>query len=355
MAERAEFPNKSPLTASKGGHIHRAGSSEFASVSRQDISAWLTIGLIALLTTGFLPQALAKGPATAAKAAPRQVIYSLSQQQQNSEVMKVWGVPACVLMGAERPRGLYITGFTGEGLGNELGLEVGDVVLSLNGHVLMDARQADTVLRRMKSGQLKAVVARAANVPGGITLLSPKVLYTANPFNQGNQGDQTYVAEGGNHSFSSGGMSDNSSEPSVSALEDFMFSLVNGDRRANGGLPPLSRSGQLGALARKYAEDMRKRNFFGHDDPDGLGPKDRARRDGITVSVWENLAMESGSHGHKNLVLRGEQQMMNEPPNVPTNHRGCILSEHHHCVGIGVAVAPTKVFCVQEFSPADLP
>ena len=213
----------------------------------------------------------------------------------------------------------------------------------------MDAKQADTVLTRMKSGPLKAVIARSANVAGGITVLSPTVAYTADPLSQ------SYGSLSAGHISSSTTLRETSNEMSIGALEDYMFALGNQDRRENGGLPPLARSSTLGALARKYADDMKARNFFSHYDPEGLDPKGRAIKAGITASVWENLAMESGIHGFKGLVQRGEQQMMDEPRNVETNHRGCILSQRHHCVGIGVAVTPSKVFCVQEFSPSDLP
>ncbi len=292
----------------------------------------------------------AKPAAKVAKAAaPQQRIYSLSQDQQNSDALKIWGVPACVLAGKERPHGVYVTGFTGEGLGNQLGLEIGDVLLSLNGHVLSDAKSADTILAKTRSGQLQAVIARATSAPGGISYLMPRINYVAGP-SFGAYGSGSTSTGMGNPEGASA-----SSEMNVSALEDYMFNLVNEDRRANGGIPPLKKSATLGALARKYANDMNKRNFFGHDDPDGLDPKGRARRDGIGVSVWENLAMESGTRNYQSLVLRGERQMMDEPPNVPNNHRGCILREQHHCIGIGVSIAPNKVYCVQEFSPTDLP
>ncbi|MBS2008111.1 MAG: hypothetical protein JST01_13775 [Cyanobacteria bacterium SZAS TMP-1] len=311
------------------------------------------LALAGAITVVFAPTGLsAKGTAakSPAAAAPKQRIFSLSQAQQNSEILKVWGVPACVMMAGESPRGLYITGFTGDGLGSQMGLQVGDVILSLNGRVLLDAKQADNVLARMKSGKLKAVVARAANVAGGITIISPTIIYTADPNMQADI--KVASASGGSNSMRGG---QGLSEPSIGALEDYMFELVNQDRAANGNLPPLARSRTLGALARKYADDMKKRNFFGHDDPDGLNPTDRARREGITSSVWENLAMESGNRNYRALVQRGENQMMDEPRDNPHNHRGCILSTHHHCVGIGVSVAATKVYCVQEFSPDSLP
>jgi len=292
-----------------------------------------------------------KGAKPLSGATSQQRIFSLSQEQKNSEILKIWGVPACVLMGKERPRGLYVTGFTGDGLGSQMGLQTGDVILSLNGHVLIDAKQADSVLTQMKSGRLKAVVARASGAVGGISFLSPTIIYTADPLNQ------TYSSQnsGSGAIVTASGRSEPATEQTISALEDYMFGLVNQDRAANGGLPPLARSSQLSRLARKYADDMKKRNFFAHQDPDGLSPIERARRDGIMASVWENLATEYGNRNYRSLVQRGQNQMMNEPPNDPHNHRGCILNANHHCVGIGVSIADSRVYCVQEFSPESIP
>lgn len=300
-----------------------------------------------LLSASFLPIALAKGAKAPAKAVQKQVIYSLSQEQQDSKVLKVWGVPACVLTGGEKPRGLCITGITGDGLANEFGLEVGDVLLSLNGHVLMDAVQADELLARTKSGPLKAVVARPANVLGGIIWLSPTVNFVAHVIGH------AYTGEGARNKYAVPEERAKPSDLTIDALEDYMFNLINEDRAANGGLPPLAKSSKLGALARKYAEDLHKRRFFGHDDPDGLDPKGRARRDGIYESVWENLTTQTGGGNYKQLVLRGEQSMMSEPPNM-LNHRGNIL-HNHHCVGVGVSAAGGTIWAVQEFSPSDIP
>ena len=311
----------------------------------------LLLLLLQVISSGHV--SFAKGAKAGPVTAQKQKIFSLSQEQKNSEILKIWGVPACVVMGSERPRGVYVTGFTGDGLGSQMGLQVGDVVLSLNGHVLIDARQADSVLTQMKSGRLKAVVARASGARGAITLLSPTIIYSADPLNQ------TYSSQSSdsNSSATASNLSGSNAptELTISALEDYMFGLVNQDRAANGGLPPLVRSRQLSTLARKYADDMKKRNFFAHDDPDGLTPVGRARRDGIEGSIWENLATEFGNRNYRSLVQRGQEQMMNEPPNNPYNHRGCILSTHHHCVGIGVSVAASRVYCVQEFSPDSIP
>lgn len=138
-------------------------------------------------------------------------------------------------------------------------------------------------------------------------------------------------------------------------LESYMLELVNSDRAKNG-LPPLKHSSSLGKLARDYAIYINKTNHFAHEDLEGLEPRDRAQRAGLHISVWENLAWRGANTGYKDLVRLCEEDMMNEAPNVPTNHRGCILNERHQIVGIGVvAVPPHKVICVQEFSHQEVP
>lgn len=60
-----------------------------------------------------------------------------------------------------------------------------------------------------------------------------------------------------------------------------------------GGRPPsrgLSRSDQLDRIAQEHAEDMSRRGFFSHVDPDGLGPQERATAAGIGSVVGENIA-----------------------------------------------------------------
>jgi uncharacterized protein YkwD len=126
--------------------------------------------------------------------------------------------------------------------------------------------------------------------------------------------------------------------------------LVNNDRARNGS-PPLQESPALSHVAQVYAEYLLRTGFFGHVDPFGRTPQQRAAYMGVTAPVSENLAWESSSYEQPDALLRrAESGMMNEPPNQP-NHRYNILNPESAYVGIGVAHAGEKVVIVQEFSP----
>ncbi|MBI4198456.1 MAG: hypothetical protein HY533_05045 [Chloroflexi bacterium] len=60
--------------------------------------------------------------------------------------------------------------------------------------------------------------------------------------------------------------------------------------RVNRGLLALAYSEVLSTVARAHSEDMARRGFFDHVNPDGLAPQDRVERAGITsYSCGENL------------------------------------------------------------------
>lgn len=62
--------------------------------------------------------------------------------------------------------------------------------------------------------------------------------------------------------------------------------------RASVGCPGLSWHDPLAEVARKHSEDMVRRSYFGHVNPDGESPYDRMRKAGIRWSgpAGENLA-----------------------------------------------------------------
>jgi len=67
-------------------------------------------------------------------------------------------------------------------------------------------------------------------------------------------------------------------------------SLVN-DHRESEGLEPLVWDTALASVAVAHSEDMRDRNFFSHDNPDGEDPFDRMRAAGISFQrAGENIA-----------------------------------------------------------------
>jgi uncharacterized protein YkwD len=107
---------------------------------------------------------------------------------------------------------------------------------------------------------------------------------------------------------------------------------------------------KLDNLAQLYANYLLRTGFFGHIDPFGRNPQDRANLYGINAGISENLAWESSNYESPNIMIqRAEQSMMSEPPN-QMNHRFNILNPESHYIGIGVAKSGDKVLMVQEFT-----
>lgn len=128
------------------------------------------------------------------------------------------------------------------------------------------------------------------------------------------------------------------SETKATADEVQALSLLNQDR-AKHGLAPLVYNAELNKLAETYADDMIKRGFFAHNNPEGLTPFDRMAKAKITYQyAGENLALND-------TIGAAELAFMNSP-----EHRENILNAHYTEVGIGVKYAPNgKVYVVQEF------
>jgi len=124
----------------------------------------------------------------------------------------------------------------------------------------------------------------------------------------------------------------------VKTDEQLALQLLNADRAKNG-LPALKSNSKLTSLAEKYAQDMIKRGFFAHNNPEGQTPFDRMNAAGISYKyAGENLAINSS-------VSAAEVAFMNS-----SGHRANILSPNYTEVGIGVAYSPNgSVYVVQEF------
>ncbi|MBB5116728.1 hypothetical protein AF335_29750 [Streptomyces eurocidicus] len=103
-----------------------------------------------------------------------------------------------------------------------------------------------------------------------------------------------------------------------------ILALVN-DERARAGLKPLVASDRLSALAQSFSDDMARRGFFSHTDPDGKTPWDRAARRGIGNLGGENIA-----RGHPDARAVMEAWMRS------TGHRANILNGAYRTLGIGV-------------------
>jgi uncharacterized protein YkwD len=333
-----------------------------------------------LVSSLLLVANLALPTQAAPTAVKRSWVYSLSQKQENSEVLKIWGVPACAAVNGANPKGTYVTGLTGYGLGDDLKLQVGDVLLSINGRVITSARDADRILDNMPGGEVKAVVARQEN--GRVFLLQPHTMFAPRT-NKGASASSSSGSSSGSGSGSGSNSQDvdvtaNSraegngtysssytaardikkssvSNESMAGLENYMFELINNDRQKFG-QQKLRQSSSLSQVARKFAEDMATRNFFAHTDPSGNTPQTRAGMAGLNCLVFENITVNYGPLSWKDMIKGAQAEMMAEPAGDPHNHRGNILNPDAAVVGVGMAIVmPNKIYCVQEFSPSEVP
>jgi uncharacterized protein YkwD len=133
---------------------------------------------------------------------------------------------------------------------------------------------------------------------------------------------------------------------SISEMEAYMLTLVN-KHRAAAGLGALGANGQLAEIARGHAEDMAKRGFFAHVNPDGRDPQDRARNGGWNGGVMENIAFTSNRGDGLATTEVADETLMNSPP-----HKANILHSGVSQVGIGIAYDATGgIRVTQLFSP----
>lgn len=138
-----------------------------------------------------------------------------------------------------------------------------------------------------------------------------------------------------------------------------VISLVN-DERSAAGLAPLDYNRFLEISAQKHADDMRDRNYFEHDTPEGMTAEDRIDRDGYLKTYHDCLCSKSYSVGEN--IAKGQitpEEVVNTWMNSP-QHRANILSPDFKEIGIGITpVDPndtgfTGYFWVQNFGAINL-
>jgi uncharacterized protein YkwD len=121
-------------------------------------------------------------------------------------------------------------------------------------------------------------------------------------------------------------------DPELARLEQLLHRDVN-DLRREHKLIELERRSDLDAVARAHSEDMIRRGFFAHANPDGLLWHDRIDRAGIRgySMAGENVAQTNEAKPN-DAVLSGWQ---NSP-----DHRANLLARPFNATGIGIARAP---------------
>ncbi|MEV6674663.1 CAP domain-containing protein [Streptomyces sp. NPDC051162] len=116
-----------------------------------------------------------------------------------------------------------------------------------------------------------------------------------------------------------------------------ILALVN-QERAKVGARPLAPSPRLASLAQSFSDDMARRGFFAHTDPDGRTPWDRAAGRGIGNLGGENIAR--GQPDPRAVM----EAWMNS-----TGHRANILNREYRTLGIGVHPGAGGPWWTQDF------
>ena len=107
--------------------------------------------------------------------------------------------------------------------------------------------------------------------------------------------------------------------------------MINDFRQQNGGLPALTRQGQLDSAAVAHSRDMVSRCFFDHINPDGADPGDRIAATGYLANAWaENIYKGSGNLGSAAEAFDAWQKS--------DGHRANMLNSDVTDIGIGSAL-----------------
>lgn len=131
-------------------------------------------------------------------------------------------------------------------------------------------------------------------------------------------------------------------DPQLARLEQQLHRDVNAFR-AERKLIALARREDLDAVARGHSEDMVRRAFFAHENPDGLLWHDRIDRAGITgyTMAGENVAQTNDPDPNR-AVLEGWK---NSP-----DHRHNLEFRAFNATGVGIARAPDgRLFYTQVY------
>ncbi len=133
-------------------------------------------------------------------------------------------------------------------------------------------------------------------------------------------------------------------------LERRIFQLTNEARRKNG-LPTLERDETLMAAARDKSDDMARRHYFSHTNPEGKTMIDRFDEEkpakiGLMGKVGENIHM-----GQRNDYsdTKTAARVIVDSWMLSPGHRQNILNPAYTHLGVGVAVKGKECYATQSF------
>jgi uncharacterized protein YkwD len=277
-------------------------------------------------------------------AATRQQIFTRANHVIASRYLGASGVAAYIVSAQGTNSGLLLNDVSAGGLAARIGMAPGDVLLNLNSHVVDSASQADRILAETASGTLRCAFARQGS--NGLQLYNLSTAYQ-------NQAPPSLPFAFTATSPSPTKSSSNAHKDTLTSLpqlESYLAELVNADREKYG-LAPLSYSSSIAEVARTFAQDMAKRGFKNHIDPEGRDPTARGAAAGLTIQLGENFGWSAGMN-YTDGAKKCNNDMMAESPDDPTNHRGNILNPKYGSIGCGAAVSAKtgELIMVEDFA-----
>jgi uncharacterized protein YkwD len=133
-----------------------------------------------------------------------------------------------------------------------------------------------------------------------------------------------------------GGQSSDQQQPTFNGTDE-IFTLTNSER-LKAGLKPLTWNETLAKAAQDHAEDMQKRNFYSHDNPDGEGTLDRIKKTKYLTIDMATCNCKSWSYRFGENINKGDTpaHVMESWMASPT-HRENILMTDYEEIGAGHA------------------
>ncbi len=131
-------------------------------------------------------------------------------------------------------------------------------------------------------------------------------------------------------------------------VADRIWRLTNDVRRQHG-LSPVAQQGALATVSQTYCDDMLRRRFFSHTNPEGLTAQERLRAVypgpiyGWGENIWEGSNMSaSDSEALARTIMNSWMSS--------SGHRENILSPDYTHLGVGAAASGREIRATQLFA-----
>jgi uncharacterized protein YkwD len=133
----------------------------------------------------------------------------------------------------------------------------------------------------------------------------------------------------------------------LNEVERRIYQLTNAERRKRH-LSPLDRDNTLVETARAHSDDMLRRDYFSHVDPDGKTPQQRiAPAYSRTIArAGENIW---GGHGYDYSDSKLTARVIMDSWMSSPGHRANLLNPDYTHLGVGVSVQGKEIRATQNF------